>query len=125
MIKNNPAPQRLKYYHGGPRGLREILPPSVTGAPSCASYGAEGICRRDRVYLTTLYEAAILYAAMHPSLNGVVYEVEPVGEITPDPDYLGPAGECVEAERAIVVRKFKISGKDLDRIRKGVMARRG
>ena len=112
----------VKYYHGCPRGLREILPPSATGAPSCASYGGAAVCRRDRVYLTTLYDAALIYAAMHPSGNGVVYQVEPVGEITLDPDYLGPAGESVEALRARVIRKFRIDGKTLKRIRDEILA---
>ncbi len=112
----------VKYFHGGPRGLREILPPCATGAPSCASYGAGNVCRRDRVYLTTVYEAALIYAGMHPSGNGVVYEVAPVGDVWPDPDYLGKAGESVEAASARVIRKFRIDGKTLRRIRNDILA---
>jgi hypothetical protein len=74
-------------YHGGPRGLRRILPPSVTGAPSCVDYGAGHVARRDRVYLTTEIEAARLLGA-HAPFHGpcAVYEVEPEGELEHDPD---------------------------------------
>jgi hypothetical protein len=44
----------LKLYHGGVPGLvpgDRLLPPSVTGARSCAHYDSEH-CRADRVYLT-------------------------------------------------------------------------
>ena len=62
-----------------------------------------------------------MFAALHPSGTGVVYEVEPIGELLPDPDYKGPEGEVFEVLGARVVRRFKISGKDLDRIRRVVM----
>ena len=63
---------------------RTILPPTVTKAPSLSEYGAAGVHRRDRVYVTTSQAAALLYAA---GVNrGVIYECEPVGDIEPDPD---------------------------------------
>ena len=73
------------FFHGGPRGLREVLPSSITGVPSTASYGAEGICRRDRVYVTTDLSAAIMFAAGNPFGAQAVYQVEPEG-LEPDPD---------------------------------------
>jgi len=77
-----------RFFHGGPRGIwpRRIQPPNVTGAPSTADFGAHGVCRRDRVYVTTSLEAATIFGAMVPGGPGSVYEVEPVGEIEPDAD---------------------------------------
>lgn len=111
------APEPM--YHGGPAGLREILPPVRTGvmstldaARSAANeYGdatlrarSEAVIRKDRVYLTSDPDEATLFAAMNPSgAPGVVYEVEPVGDTEPDPDYSGPA-TVVAAPRARVRR---------------------
>lgn len=41
------------------------------------------------VYITTNLKLAVYYAAGHKSGKGVVYEVEPAGEVTPDADYPG------------------------------------
>lgn len=95
------------FFHGGVRGLRRggvILPPRITGVPSNADYGAEGVCRRDRVYLVDELDQARIFAILAPPVgHGDVYEVEPLGEQEPDPDYSGP-GECLQAELAKVVR---------------------
>ena len=95
------------YFHGGPAGLAEILPPSVTATPSSADCGAERVCRRDRVYLTTSAEAARVFALFAPCKGSVaVYEVLPIGDVLPDPDCVEP-GLSVECERAHVVRVFE------------------
>jgi len=109
------------YYHAGPRGLTVILPPAVTKTPSCASYGAGRVCRRDRVYVTTSLEAAIGFASLVPPRgDGAVYEVVPV-DPTPDPDCDMP-GLSWEAVRADVVRLVPIPGKVLRKARKIMMA---
>lgn len=113
--------QEVKYFHGGPRGIKAVLPSIDTGAASCASYGGDGVCRRDRVYLTTIYEAAIIYAAMHPSGHGVVYEVEPIGDIEPDPDYMGRPGESVCCPSAKIIKRHRIPGKVLKKVRAACM----
>lgn len=97
---------RVRYFHGGPAGLRgEILPPERTGAATTADYGAAHVCRRDRVYLLTDPELAIVYAAGAISQRpGWVYEVEPVGDVEPDADWLGPEGASVCARRARIRR---------------------
>lgn len=92
----------IKYYHGGAPGLRQVLPPAATGAPTTADYGAEGICRRDKVYVVTSYHAASLYAAMHPSGRGVIYEVQPIGVLEDDPDF--------DNTNAIGVRSYQCDG---------------
>ncbi len=96
-----------RYYHGGPAGRSRgayLLPPSITGAPSSSDFGAEAVHRRDRVYLTIDYRAALLFAA--GSRFGVVYEVEPIGPIEPDPDCDTP-GLSFECERARIRRIIK------------------
>lgn len=79
-------------YHGGARRLDRvglILPPARTGARSLADFGGAGVTRRDRVYLTADLDVAQMYALMVG--RGDVYEVEPLGPLERDPDYLGPA----------------------------------
>jgi len=94
------------YWHGGPRGLSGwILPPARTGAPSTADFGAEGVCRRDRVYLTTERVAAEMFASMCPAERVSVYLVEPVGELEADPDVDEP-GLSFQAEKARILREF-------------------
>lgn len=107
-----------RFFHGGPRGLRAILPPATTGARSCASYGAARVCRRDRVYVTTDYLSAVGVAAMVP--NGTVYEVEPV-DPRPDPDCTFD-GLSFEAERATIIREIRPTGKALKNARKAMLA---
>lgn len=94
----------MRYYHGGYGGLKEggmLLPPSITGAKSCADYGAGHVCRRDKVYITTDVDVARFAATMTP--NGKVYEVFPLGVLGPDPDCLEP-GHSFECDRARIVR---------------------
>lgn len=111
----------VTYYHGGGRGYRKILPASKTGEKCASDYVVNDVHRRDRVYITTIYEAALMYAAMHPSMNGVVYEVRPIGDIVEDPDYTGGKGESLECSEAEIIRVIKPKGKELEKIRKIVM----
>jgi hypothetical protein len=99
------------YFHGGMPGLTRgcmILPPTITKARSCSEFGAAGIHRRDRVYLCTEPEGALIYAVMHPSGKGVVYQVQPLNEVEPDPDWKGTEGVSVQVERARVIRVFRV-----------------
>ena len=111
-----------KYYHGGPIGRAPgafILPPAITGGRSLADYGAAAVCRRDRVYVTSSYTGALLYAAGHK--RGVVYEVEPIGELVPDPDCT-LSGLSFECEKAKVRRVFKPSIAQIDVARRAMVA---
>ncbi len=107
----------VTFYHAGPVGIRKILPPSVTGAPSTAFYGAAAVCRRDRVYVTTDLMAAIGFASLVPPHGaGAVYEVEPINPVA-DTDCNLP-GLSFEAESARVIRRVPLAGKALKQARK-------
>jgi hypothetical protein len=111
------------YFHGGKPHLKIgslILPPTITKEPSLSEYGAAGVHRRDRVYVTTEKAAAAIYAAMHHSGIGRIYEVEPIGGLDHDPDCLSP-GLSFQCEKAKIVSMQKLSGKEIKRIRKIMM----
>jgi hypothetical protein len=83
-----------KYYHGGPCGLKEILPPSVTGALSCSDLEAmggppPGPHRKDRIYIVTSKKFAEYFASLSPHKEVSVYLVEPEG-LEHDPDCKTP-----------------------------------
>ncbi len=114
-------PSPVTYWHGGRPGLRPgtfLLPPNITKAPSCSDFGAAGVHRRDRVYVTTVQAAALVFAAGHP--DGVVYECEPVGQVTPDPDCNAP-GLSFECEKARIVRVIKPSGEAMKAARTALL----
>ena len=109
------------YYHGGRSGRARgayLLPPSITRAPSLSEFGAAGVHRRDRVYVTTSVAAAALYAAFWP--KGVIYECEPIGTIEPDPDCTEP-GLAYQCERARVLRRIKLPKQTAAMIRAGLL----
>jgi hypothetical protein len=93
-----------RLYHGGVSGLvpgQKLLPPARTGARSCSDYDGRH-CRPDHVYLTADPTEAAVYAALASSGgDGDVYEVEPVGELEPDPP--GDAAASAYAARAAIV----------------------
>lgn len=103
------------YYHAGPKGLSEILPPSVTGKRQvCASSNP------DKVYLTSSLEMAIGIASLLPDKTGAVYECSPVNP-SHDPD-CETVGLSFEADRASIVRVVKVKGRHLKRARSLMMA---
>ena len=96
------------YWHGGPRGLKGwILPSGETGASSTASYGADKVCRRDRVYITNNRLAAEMFGSMAPAKKVSVYLVQPHGEIVEDID-CSEKGLSFECEKALIVREYPI-----------------
>ncbi len=110
------------FFHGGAPKLKPgayILPTNTTGAKSLASFGANGVCRRDRVYVTPSIEAAMLYAGMHPSGKGQIYVVEPEGELESDPDCNLP-GLSFSCEKAKIITTVSISNNDRKRVRKAM-----
>lgn len=107
------------YYHGGVHGLKKgqfILPPAKTNALSTAQYGNYE-CDTGRVYITTSFADAAIYACGIP--KGYVYQVKPIGDLKPDPDCLQP-GLSFSVEKAEIIKRHKISGKDRKKILKSI-----
>lgn len=105
------------YYHGGRPGRKlgeNLLPPSITRVQCLSDYGAAGVHLRNRVYVTTDQSAALIYAAGWP--DGVIYEVEPIGELEPDPDCTLD-GLSYQCQRARVLRVIRVSRSGLDAAR--------
>ena len=103
-----------RYYHGGPRGLDKqgwLLPPTRTGIAAAVDFLPDGQIesghvRRDRVFITTSMTVAELFARMHPSGRGAIYEVTPFGNVEPDPDYDGE-DTSFQVEKAMIRRVVK------------------
>ncbi len=118
----------MKYWHGGVRGLRVgqyVRPASETGAVgTLTEHGSRmrggHVMRSDRVYVTTDRLAAVMYAAVHPS-GGAVYQVEPEGTLTDDPDCDKP-GLSYECERARIIDVANVSGYERRKVMRAVMA---
>ncbi|MFE9448351.1 hypothetical protein [Streptomyces sp. NPDC006739] len=98
----------MRFFHGGISGLKPgdlILPPAATGTTRTLAEYSEQLgaahVRRDRVYLTTGRDVAKVYAAFYP--DGSLYEVEPDGDLTSDPD-CAVAGVSFECPAARVLR---------------------
>lgn len=110
------------WYHGGPAGLRKwIRPPTETDAKDTVTILADSgldtsVVRRDRVFLTSSYDAAVMFAAVHR--KPMVYEVEPFGEVEPDPDFYGEPGVSVQTTRARIRRTIRPSGRLVTAIRR-------
>ena len=111
----------MDYYHGGAPRLKMILPPNKTGASTCASYGADKVCDRNKVYLGNSVEHAMIFAAMYPHGIGHVYKVEPIGDIEKDPDWYGEDGACVQCDAAKVIKRIKLPNKVLIMLRKEIL----
>ncbi len=118
------------YYHGGPPGLAPgdfILPASETGLKNTNGQNSKGVLRAkyrsDRVFITPDLKFAMFFAGMHSSGAGVVYRVEPVGDVETDPHWghidKGRAdyGETKQCERARIVEIPDIPADLLDSVR--------
>ncbi|PDT55073.1 hypothetical protein [Sinorhizobium americanum] len=113
----------VRYFHGGFGGLtvgQFVLPPAKTKAPSTARFGAAGVCNTSKVYVCTDMDGALVYACMHYSGRGKVYEVEPIGELMPDPDARVP-GISFECDKARVLRVFRVPGKTIKQVQREML----
>lgn len=111
----------VRYFHGGNRGLKVgeyVLPPSETGSESASDFGAQVVHRKDRVYVSTTLADAQLFVSGNP--EPIVYEVEPDGDIEPDPDC--KSGVSYTCRRAKIVSIHKIPGKQIKKARKVLIA---
>jgi hypothetical protein len=96
-----------RWWHGGPHVCGQwILPPIESG--KCRT--SDGL--PDRVYITPLKSLALTYAA---TCDGWVYEVEPEGEILPDPDSIIYTSRSSMCSRARIIRRIKPSRADVAR----------
>lgn len=77
-------------------------------------YGSE-ITREDRIYVTTDFNAAVLYASCS-SKKPTVYEVEPIGDVLPDPDCKEP-GLSFQCESAKVLSSVRVDKATANQIR--------
>ncbi len=113
------------FFHGGFGGLQVgqfVLPPAKTRAATTASYTiARGICDPKRVYVTTDLGAALVYACMHPSGSGKIYEVEPLGGLETDPD-AKIEGLSYSCNAARVLRVIRLRGKTIKSVQKAMRA---
>lgn len=108
-----------RFYHGGPGGIKgHILPPDVTGAKSLANYSNMDFCDTSKVYVSTCKYSAALYATWK---GARVYEVEPIGELVPDPDHSG-RGVSFMCDKAKIVRSIRVSGRTRKMCRKALVA---
>lgn len=112
----------MRYWHGGKPGIKGgiVLPPDATGeTPTKAwvehDYDTSHI-RTDMVYVTVDRYWAEFYAAWYPAkAGGWLYEVEPEGPLTADPDWLGTVDDrdapnpAFYVARARIVRRFTLS----------------
>ena len=97
-----------EYWHGGPRGLKGwILPANETGAATTADYGADKVCRRDCVYITTNRLAAQMFGSMAPAAKTSIYLVEPMEPIEPDAD-CAEKGLSFQCPKARILKEFPI-----------------
>ena len=110
-----------RYFHGGNRGLKvgdDILPPSNTDQELASDFGAEAVHRKDRVYVSKGQSHAEFFASGRP--NPVVYEVEPEGELVPDPDCI--SGVSFACPKAKVIAIHEISVETIEKYRKMMLA---
>lgn len=113
----------MSYFHGGYGQLKVgdfVLPPLQSKSPSLARFGAHAVCDRSKVYVCTMLEGALLYACMHHSGCGKVYEVEPIGELVEDPD-ARIEGFSFACDRARVIRVIRVKGKTIKNIQKHML----
>lgn len=118
LIQRNAKPV-ARYFHGANHGLNVgdyILPPSVTGRNSTSDFGARIVHRKNRVYVSTRQSDAEFFASASP--KPIVYEVEPEGELEPDPDCI--SGVSFACPKAKIISIHKISGKIIKKHRKAM-----
>lgn len=96
-----PSAER-KFYHGGLAGLAAILPSSSTGLKA----NGGRVYRENRVYVTTDLPFARRMARLLQGLTeAAIYEVEPQGELEPDPNHPNISFTCASAK---ILREYPI-----------------
>jgi hypothetical protein len=104
MSESN-EPQFDSLWHGGPTVRGDmLLPPTDTGLSRSGSDEAY-------VYVTPLRSLAATYAS---TCRGWVYEVEPIGEVEPDPGSILPPGQSLRCSAARIKRRFRLTRAQYD-----------
>lgn len=99
------------WWHGGPAGFTEILPPTVTGVKPAKDYvedeAINAHIRTDVVYCVNSPAWGAIYAALS-SKTPALYLVTPHLPILPDPDLVthGDDMQSVMAPRATVIHQY-------------------
>jgi hypothetical protein len=113
-----------RYFHGGNKGLRVgeyLLPPATTKAESTSQLvDTCGKHRTDRVYVTTVFTDAQMFAA--PNRKPVVYEVEPEGSLEDDPDSK-LSGRSYACEKAKIISIHKVPSKVIKKVRQVALSK--
>jgi hypothetical protein len=86
-----------------------LLPPLATGR--CRSHPDD--VAGGWVYVTPTRSLAETYAA---TCRGWVYEVAPIGVVERDPGSMLPPGESLRCRAARIVRRFRLSRADCERM---------
>lgn len=96
-----------RWWHGGPpiKGDR-LLPSLATGVGRTLELDGW-------VYLARERSLALTYAA---TCNGWIYEVEPLTPIEQDPDSSLPLGDSVRCREARIVRRYKPSRAEVEKV---------
>lgn len=100
-------------YHGGPKGLKEILPRTKTAVKGQEAYGNK-VAKPDKVYVTSDYHAALMYASQFK--KGSVYYVEPIGHLEHDEDCIS-VGLSFTCDAARVLKEERQPPSHLAKIR--------
>ena len=98
-----------------------LLPPATTKALSTSDLvNTHGNHRTDRVYVTTDFRDAQMYAA--PNRKPVVYEVELEGSVEDDPDST-LSGRSYACEKAKIISIYKVPGKVIKKVRQVALSK--
>lgn len=105
------------WWHGGPAGLSEILPPTVTGVKPAKDYiddeAVNTHIRDDQVYCVNSPAWAAIYAVLS-SKTPSIYLVTPHLPILPDPDLVthGDDLQSVMAPKATIIHEYVLTAAD-------------
>jgi hypothetical protein len=104
---------RLVLWHGGAPGLKpgDFILPAIERQQlgrfdfisDTLDRLGQRVARRDRVYVTPSLRFAMRWAMLRTGEVGHAYEVEPIGALEIDPDYIALPGFSYQCERARVL----------------------
>lgn len=134
VLNHREGRRGIHFYHGGPLGIKrgaQILSPRETGIRNLEGLGPPRDLRK--VYVSEYALESLRYAAAFRWADhggsqrkkallrgGALYEVKPVGELEPDPDFdydlgalYGRAGLAWQVPSAVMLRQIQFGRVDL------------